>query len=62
MAKEMGILNLLYQYFDDESGSTAIEYGMIAALIAVAVIGGANSFSSSVNARFEQISSNVNAL
>lgn len=29
---------LLKSFFDDESGATAIEYGLIAALIAVVII------------------------
>ncbi|MCH8488920.1 MAG: Flp family type IVb pilin [Oceanicaulis sp.] len=30
--------NLVSKFFKDESGATAIEYGLIAALIAVAII------------------------
>ena len=33
-------MKLMTKLFKDESGATAIEYGLIAALIAVAVIGG----------------------
>ena len=29
--------NLLHRFFDDQSGVTAIEYGLIAALIAVVI-------------------------
>ena len=32
--------NLLNKFFKDESGATAIEYGLIAALVSVAIIGG----------------------
>ena len=52
--------NLVSRYIKDESGATAIEYGLIAALIAVAVIGGARSLGGSVNARFEEIATQVN--
>jgi pilus assembly protein Flp/PilA len=31
--------NLVSRFFKDESGATAIEYGLIAALIAVVIIG-----------------------
>jgi pilus assembly protein Flp/PilA len=34
---------MLKRFFNDESGATAIEYGLIAALIVVAVIGGITS-------------------
>jgi pilus assembly protein Flp/PilA len=33
-----GMKNLVSKFFKDESGATAIEYGLIAALIAVAII------------------------
>lgn len=32
---------LLKKYCSDESGATAIEYGLIATLIALAIVGGA---------------------
>ena len=51
--------NLVSRYIKDESGATAIEYGLIAALIAVAVIGGARSLGTSVNTRFEEIAGEV---
>jgi pilus assembly protein Flp/PilA len=40
--------HLLIQWLADESGVTAIEYGLLAALIAVAIIGGLNATSTSV--------------
>ncbi|MFK0276070.1 Flp family type IVb pilin [Ensifer sp. NPDC090286] len=36
----------------DESGATAIEYGLIAALISVALIAGASTLGSSLNTTF----------
>lgn len=36
----------------DESGATAIEYGLIAALISVALIAGASSLGNSLNTTF----------
>ncbi|MBP1887934.1 Flp family type IVb pilin [Sinorhizobium mexicanum] len=36
----------------DESGATAIEYGLIAALISVALIAGATSLGTSLNTTF----------
>jgi pilus assembly protein Flp/PilA len=35
--------NYVVRFLKDESGATAIEYGLIAALIAVAIIGGARA-------------------
>lgn len=40
----------------DESGATAIEYGLIAALISVALITGATTLGKSLNNQFDQIS------
>ncbi|ASQ05479.1 Flp family type IVb pilin [Sinorhizobium meliloti WSM1022] len=40
----------------DESGATAIEYGLIAALISVALISGAGMLGTALDDQFEQIS------
>lgn len=40
----------------DESGATAIEYGLIAALISVALIGGATTLGGSLNTLFQDLS------
>jgi len=40
----------------DESGATAIEYGLIAALISVALIGGASALGTSLNTQFQNLS------
>tara|TARA_B100001939_G_scaffold342892_1_gene354670 strand:- start:4601 stop:4777 length:177 start_codon:yes stop_codon:yes gene_type:complete len=42
-----------------EAGATAIEYGLIAALVAVAAIGGLKAVSSSLNATFNSVSSEM---
>lgn len=46
---------------DDESGATAIEYGLIAALIAVAIIGAVSALGTNLEAGFEEISTQVSA-
>lgn len=40
----------------DESGATAIEYGLIAALISVALIGGATALGTKLNDQFQNLS------
>lgn len=40
--------HFLTQWLTDESGVTAIEYGLLAALIAVAIIGSLNATSTSL--------------
>jgi pilus assembly protein Flp/PilA len=51
---------LLSRFYKDESGATAIEYGLIAALIAMAIIVGAGMLGNSINDKFEKISGKLN--
>jgi pilus assembly protein Flp/PilA len=51
--------NLLAQYAKDESGATAIEYGLIAALIAVVLIGVLTTLGTNLNTKFQAISNAV---
>jgi pilus assembly protein Flp/PilA len=46
---------LLKRFKNDESGATAIEYGLIAALIAIAIIAGAGMVGDSLDAKFTAI-------
>ncbi len=43
----------------NENGATAIEYGLIAALIAVAIIGGVTAVGTQLSTTFTNISSNL---
>ncbi len=45
------------RFLKDESGATAIEYGLIAALISVAIIGGATTLGDKLSLQFTNISS-----
>lgn len=51
--------NLLSRFFKDESGATAIEYGLIAALIALAIITGATTLGNKLNSQFTNISNSL---
>jgi pilus assembly protein Flp/PilA len=51
---------LFARFVKDESGATAIEYGLIAALIALAIITGATTLGDTLNAKFLQISGELN--
>jgi pilus assembly protein Flp/PilA len=51
---------LFARLLKDESGATAIEYGLIAALIAVALITGAGALGNSLNTQFNAISTKLN--
>jgi pilus assembly protein Flp/PilA len=56
---EAKMKNLFKKFLNNKSGATAIEYGLIAALIAVAVIGGVSQLGSSANATFTTISGSM---
>ena len=49
----------LYSFAKDESGATAIEYGLIAALIAVAAIAALRSVGSSLIQMFSTVASSL---
>jgi pilus assembly protein Flp/PilA len=51
--------NLLARFVKDESGATAIEYGLIAAGISLAIIAVVNGLGSNLNAKFTSINSSL---
>ena len=53
-------MNTFIRLIRDEDGATAIEYGLIASLIAVAIIAGAKALGTSINAMFSNLSNIVN--
>ena len=52
-------MQTLQRLIKDESGATAIEYGLIAALIAVAIITALNGVATSLNNNFSEISTEL---
>lgn len=51
--------NILAKFLADESGATAIEYGLIAAGIALAIITVVNGLGSTLNTKFTSINSSL---
>ena len=51
--------NLVSRFMKDESGATAIEYGLIAAGISVAIITAVNGLGTKLNSSFEAISGSL---
>ena len=47
--------NLFTRFIEDESGATAIEYGLIAALISVGIIAGAKTIGGEVSNTFNDV-------
>jgi pilus assembly protein Flp/PilA len=54
-------MNTIARFANDESGATAIEYGLIAALIAVGIIAAATTLGTSLSSLFARISGKLNA-
>ena len=51
--------NLILRFLQDETGATAIEYGLIAALIAVVIITGVKSVGTKLSTTFSTLSGNL---
>ena len=51
--------SFISKFFKDESGATAIEYGLIAAGIAIAIITAVNGVGSQLSVTFNNISSSL---
>ena len=47
------------KFYADEDGATAIEYGLIAALIAVAIIAAVSSLGDTLNQTFSDVDSGI---
>jgi pilus assembly protein Flp/PilA len=51
--------NLFARFVKDESGATAIEYGLIAAGISLAIIAVVNGLGTNLNAKFTSINTSL---
>ena len=51
--------NLLSRFVADESGVTAIEYGLIAALIAVVIIGAVSTVGKNLSGTFSTVAGSL---
>lgn len=54
------MLKCLKNFCTDESGATAIEYGLIAALVSVAAIGALTTMGNTLNTLFTTVSNSMN--
>ncbi len=52
-------MTFLKTLYDDESGATAIEYGILMALIATAIIAGAGVLGGDVNNKWDGVAAEV---
>jgi pilus assembly protein Flp/PilA len=51
--------NLFKKFLSDQSGATAIEYGLIAAGISLAIIAAVNGLGTTLSANFNSINSSL---
>ena len=54
-------MSFVQRFLNNESGATAVEYGLIAALIGVVIIAGAGALGTALNAKFTAIGSTVSS-
>jgi len=54
-------MTLMQRFIKDESGATAIEYGLIAGLVAVAIIAALTALGGSLDALFSYAATNVSS-
>jgi pilus assembly protein Flp/PilA len=52
-------MQLITRFLKNESGATAIEYGLIAAGIALAIIAAVNGLGTTLNGKFASINSSL---
>ncbi|MEE9348321.1 MAG: Flp family type IVb pilin [Robiginitomaculum sp.] len=53
-------MTFLKRFTADTSGATAIEYGLLAALLGVAIIGGANAIGNQTTGIFAVVDNKIN--
>lgn len=52
-------MSFINRFMKNESGATAVEYGLIAALIGVVIIAGAGALGTALNNKFQAIGNTV---
>lgn len=52
-------MKTLWAFMDDESGATAIEYGLIAGLIAVVIITAVTAIGTKLTAKFDAVNTGL---
>jgi pilus assembly protein Flp/PilA len=53
------IMNMVIRFLRDETGATAIEYGLIAAGISIAIIASVNGLGTKLNTKFNSINTSL---
>ena len=58
--RSLTVRSLIARFVKDESGATAVEYALLASLIAIAIIGGATALGTSIGTQFQSIATSLN--
>jgi len=53
------MVNQLVRFMNDEEGATAIEYGLLAALIAAVIVGTVGTLGGTVNTAFSSVNAGI---
>lgn len=53
------MVNHIMRFWNDEEGATAIEYGLLAALIAAVIVGAVTAVGTSLSGTFQTIATSV---
>ena len=56
---EAGLRRSFLKFLSDKSGATAIEYGLIAAGISIAIVAVVNGLGSNLNTKFDSINTSL---
>ena len=54
-------MSTIRSFLKDESGATAIEYGLIAALVSVAIVGVLGTLGTNLTSTFQTVANNLSA-
>jgi pilus assembly protein Flp/PilA len=57
--ERQAVMRMLKRFLVDESGATAIEYGLIAAAISLAIITAVNGLGSKLNTKFAALNTSL---
>ncbi len=52
---------MIKQFFQDESGASAVEYGLLVALIAVVIIGAVSMLGTTISTMFTSVSNQLSS-
>ncbi|MCL4502913.1 MAG: Flp family type IVb pilin [Deltaproteobacteria bacterium] len=55
------MMNALRNFVKDESGASAVEYGLLVALIAVVIMGAVTTLGTTIKGMFENVTTQINS-